>query len=503
VRVAFYGRVSTEEQADRGNISNQVEFAKRYFDLHGPQENIEGYDLYLDEGISGTLSMEERPEGFRLMAEARAGKVSAVYFYRLDRLARSTQVVLNTYYELERLNIAIKSMTEAFDTGTPVGKFFMTLLASIAALERDTIQERTQMGKERKAREGCWTSGPSPFGYRIGPDKRLLVHQPEAQTVRLIYRLYNEGMSMVPLAQYLNAMGIPTPAVSKGSKKNSAGQWHAGHLSIILRSRLYTGEYRTMRRSQKGREGHIINVEAIIPRAEFERTRTILSENGELARGGRGRQYPLRGVIYCGHCGLAMVGNSGSTRGLFYYRCTGTVNHGRGKVCGNRQIRAEELERAIWDEIIEFFKKPGKFIEMARNRLDQTVKETLPSEDQLEQAERAMSLKKEARSRILSMVSRSLISPLEAEYELKKLAGEIIWLEGRLGDLAAAQEEGAIDGALCSTDLLKLISQSVEKIEPHREIIKLLVARVVVTARESGGKRDVKAVVYYRFRPGE
>ncbi|MHB8157730.1 MAG: recombinase family protein, partial [Desulfocucumaceae bacterium] len=183
---AFYGRVSTEEQADRGNISNQVDFAGKYFELNGPAEKIEGFENYLDEGVPGTIPLDKRPEGSRLMTDARAGKISAVYFYRLDRLARSTQIVLNTYNELESLNIIIKSMTEAFDTGTPVGKFFMTLLASIAALERDTILERTQIGKERKTRDGFWTSGPPPFGYRIGPDKKLAVHDPEAETVRLI-----------------------------------------------------------------------------------------------------------------------------------------------------------------------------------------------------------------------------------------------------------------------------------------------------------------------------
>jgi site-specific DNA recombinase len=108
-------------------------------------------------------------------------------------------------------------MTEAFDTGTPTGKFFMTLLASIAALERETILERTQGGKDRNVKEGKWVSGAPPFGYRI-EDKRLVIYEPEAKTVRLIFQLYGDEMSTVEVAKYLNAKDVLTPTASKGTK---------------------------------------------------------------------------------------------------------------------------------------------------------------------------------------------------------------------------------------------------------------------------------------------
>jgi site-specific DNA recombinase len=355
LRVAFYGRVSTEEQADRGNITSQVAFAHEFFKLHSDADNITGYELYLDDGVSGTLPLDERPEGARLLQDARLGRFSAVYFYRLDRLARSTQVVLNTYYELEKFGISIKSMTEAFDTGTPVGKFFMTLLASIAALERETILERTQMGKLRKAREGCWTSGPPPFGYRIGTDKKLVVFPPEAETIRLIFKLYNEGMTMASIAEYLNAIGAATPNLSKKNKTVSTGLWQAGHISIIVRSTIYTGKYETMRRSKKGRRSETVRVPAIIPDDDFEKAKRILRSKGNVARSAKGRRYLLRGLIYCGHCGLSMVGNSSGGQ-RFYYRCTGTVNRGYGKTCSNKQVKALDIEKAVWDEIKSFVK---------------------------------------------------------------------------------------------------------------------------------------------------
>ncbi len=501
MRVAFYGRVSTEEQADRGNITGQVEFARKYFDLHGAAEGVEDYGMYLDEGVSGTIPLEERPEGARMLADARAGKISAVYFYRLDRLARSTQVVLNTYNELEKLNVSIKSMTEAFDTGTPVGKFFMTLLASIAALERDTILERTRLGKERKAREGCWTSGPPPFGYRIGPDKKLVIHQEEAETVRLIFRLYNEGMRMVPLAEYLNARGIQTPTASKKVRKASTGLWHAGHISIILRTAAYMGEYSTMRRSKKNKNPIVINVPALVSADEYSRAGRLMAENGEAARGSRGRRYLLRGLIYCGQCGHAMVGNSSGSGGRYYYRCTGTVNHGRGKSCNNKQVPAAEIEKAVWGDIGEFVRRPGDVLEKVKKMLDREIRDMGPVDRELEQVEKAITGKKAARARILSMAARSLISHLEAENELNSLAADIGLLSRRMDTLLSfrIESQAARNRAAGLSPAMERLRRKIDSLPPAIEVIKLLVERVVVRTVVREGKRVSLADVYYRF----
>ncbi|HBV95570.1 MAG: hypothetical protein JL50_09775 [Peptococcaceae bacterium BICA1-7] len=499
--VAFYGRVSTEEQADRGNIAGQVDFARKYFSLHGGEEKVEGYGIYLDEGVSGTLPLDARPGGAALMADARSGKVGAVYFYRLDRLARSTRVVLDTYKELENLNVSIKSMTESFDTGTPVGKFFMTLLASIAALERDTILERTQMGKERKAREGCWTSGPPPFGYRIGPDKRLSVYCPEAETVRLIFRLYSGGMTMVPLAEYLNARDIPTPNVSKEWKRAAAGTWQAGHISIILRSTVYRGEYFTMRRSKKGRGGTVIKVPAIVTGEEFDRAAALMAQNGDLSRRLRGRAYPLGGLIYCGLCGRAMVGNSGGS-GRRYYRCSGTVNRGRGRECSSGQVRAGDLERVIWEDIKEFIKNPGNYSQKVVQRLEDQKKKVSPENEEVGDLERAIAAKRSARSKVLSLAARSLVSEEEAERELQSLAGDLDLLIRRrdgLLDYKSRLEENRVTPESAPL-LMKKIALMMERTEPRGDIIKLLAERVVVTAKGPMNEGDCHVSVYYRFK---
>src|SRR5690606_6177051 len=144
-------------------IQGQVDFARRWTDLH----NIAVAGWYLDDGVSGTLPLAQRPGGHRLLEDAQAGKFSLVLVYRLDRLARSTRHLLDAVDELSRYGVALRSMTEEFNSETPTGRFILTTLASIAELERSTILERMAQGRRRKAREGRWQGGPIPYGYRL------------------------------------------------------------------------------------------------------------------------------------------------------------------------------------------------------------------------------------------------------------------------------------------------------------------------------------------------
>ena len=496
--VAFYARVSTEEQAERGSIENQVDFARRYFDLYLPDAQV---DYYLDDGVSGTVLMADRLEGGRLLDNLEIKKYDALYSYRLDRLARSVKIVLDIYDLLESKNTALRSMTEAFDTSTPTGKFFMTLLASIAALERDTILERTQMGKERAAKQGRWTSGPPPFGYRIGEDRRLVIYEEEAETVRLIFDLYNEGMRTVPIAEYLNARDIPTATTSKGTRNKSIGKWQAGHVSIIIRNTAYMGEYHTMRRSKKGKKGITIKTPAIVNREEFDQANKLLLKNADVARGAKGRTYLLRGLIFCGKCGHAMVGNSRGDRQ--YYRCSMRNDLGNGIRCESKQIKAEPLEQAIWRDIVRFIKNPGEVIEMLQSKVSQVAGNEGPALQELGQVEAAILEKKAARSRVISMVSKGIASEADAEEELTAIKRDMDVLGRRRDDLFAIiqrvqeQRNTATNIAVA----LEKYRNVIDRIDPVPEMVKLLVDRIEIFDGEQDGKRHSRANVRYRFTP--
>ena len=117
--------------------------------------------IYADDGVSVTIPLHERPEGRRLLGDAKEGKSSTVLLYRLDRLGRSLLVTVEAHDRLQALGVALKSATEPIDTSNPSGRLIFQMLASFAEYEREAIRERRRAGLHRAFRGGKHTPGYS------------------------------------------------------------------------------------------------------------------------------------------------------------------------------------------------------------------------------------------------------------------------------------------------------------------------------------------------------
>src|SRR5581483_431884 len=254
-RVALYCRVSSEDQADRGTIQAQRDFLRNFATLY----SLDVAGLYEDDGFSGTLPLENRPDSRRLLEDAEAGKFGVVLVYKLDRLGRSLPALLEAHTRLESLGVTIRSATEPFDTSTPIGRFVFQLLGSLAELDRSTILERMTMGRDRVARGGKWTGGPVPFGYDLDlagcliPSERIVAALgiTEAGLVQQLYQRIIAGSTASAEARRLNATGVPAERRYAGGKVAAptdkwkpTGLWSTSRIVRILRSPLYRGVHR-------------------------------------------------------------------------------------------------------------------------------------------------------------------------------------------------------------------------------------------------------------------
>lgn len=211
-KVALYGRTSSEDQVERETIHNQVQIANTLC----PAMGLEIVASYLDDGVSGTIPLEKRPQGALPLEDAKKGKFSQVVVYRLDRIGRTGLVILSAWDSLKQQGIAFKSLTEPFDTSQPFGEFVMGILAMVAGYERDSIVTRTTEGRRRKAREGYWTGGRAPLGYKV-VDSHLEIDEEEANLIRRIFRQYTEDrLSGWKIATQLNAEEVPTQSTRRG-----------------------------------------------------------------------------------------------------------------------------------------------------------------------------------------------------------------------------------------------------------------------------------------------
>jgi site-specific DNA recombinase len=203
MRAVGYVRVSTEEQA-RGGVSLDMQRAKirTYADL----EEMELLGIQADEGISG-CSIKIRPGIQKVLQMVHAKEVDAVIIYKLDRLARNTIEALEIAELMDRKGVSLHSITEKLDTRSAMGRFFFTLMASIAEMERGLISERIQAAMERKREKGEACNGNPTYGYRI-VDGQLVPDVVEQKALQRILTLHGEGHTIHGIISELSSEGI-------------------------------------------------------------------------------------------------------------------------------------------------------------------------------------------------------------------------------------------------------------------------------------------------------
>jgi site-specific DNA recombinase len=219
--VIAYLRVSTEEQACEGvSLAAQERQLRAHCDAHG----LELLRVERDEGVSGSR-LRSRAGLQRALASLRSGEAAGLVVAKLDRLSRSTRDVLDLVALADRQGWELHSLSEQLDTGTPHGRFFVTMLAGLAQMEREQIAERTRAGMAELRRQGKRISGRPPFGFRFEGSE--LVEVPAEQAILdHILELLGRGLGARRIRAELGDM--PNPRTGRA--------FGVGTLQAVLRT---------------------------------------------------------------------------------------------------------------------------------------------------------------------------------------------------------------------------------------------------------------------------
>lgn len=278
-RAALYARVSTERQDLEGySIPLQQERLVAYCSAMGWDVS----EVFVDPGFSG--STLKRP-GLSAMVEAvRENRFDVVVVYKLDRLSRSQRDTLYLIEDVfEASGTSFVSVQESFDTSTIYGRAMLGVISVFAQMERETIAERTLMGRTGRAMDGLWHGGGvSPIGYTYR-DGRLVVNPEEAEQVRDVYEMYARGLSVSEICREMSG------------RKTSHGDWsHTSTVGNVLDNPLYAGTVRFAGVSVPGLHDPI--VDAFLDRA-------VKARRGRKDTPTEENRYLLSGMVYCGLCG--------------------------------------------------------------------------------------------------------------------------------------------------------------------------------------------------------
>ena len=501
-RAVLYARVSTDEQKEGDNILTQIRMGEQYCKTFG----IELTTIYdQDEGISGTLPLQERPGGAMLLEAARDKKFDVVLIYNVKRLSRKLTVLLDAWSEFEALGLNVRSMTESIDTSSPMGRMVMQMLGVFAELDRETILEQTRDGKETIIRRGYWPGGNPPFGYSIHHERgaskgsrrgQLVINEDEAGLVRQIFSMYvDDRLYLMKIAEHLNQTNTPTLAMMRSSKVTGK-RWRVGNVHSIITNPVYCGKpvyYR--KHNTQGREQIEGTAPAIISDEVWLATQALLSANTKMSKRNRKHTYLLHGLVKCGLCGLSCVGQSHSSRGQWYYRC-----HDRSKVCPGINVRGDKLDTRIWDDIKEYVYNPGETAQLVAQEIDQEQDNTQAVLSDIAKIDQTIQEAGKQRSWVIDQGKRGLISNEEAEQALMETKVEIEMLNARKRELEGqiAYHDSRQDYVTQIEAMLSDLRESVNNADETTKewATQLMVEKVVVTPIDD---THLQVEPYYRF----
>jgi site-specific DNA recombinase len=503
-RIALYLRVSSEEQRDKHTIETQREFLEQYYELYG----LEVVETYEDDGVSGTIPLRERPAGRRLLKDAREDKFESLLVYRLDRLGRSLLVIVDAHDLLDALGVSLRSATEPIDTSTPSGRLIFQMLASFSEYERSTIAERSRDGLQRAFKSGKQL-GMIPYGYDIADDGAFVAVEDEARIVRKIIANIAVGATLYSEAKRLNDEGEPSPGRKyRGRPREHGPSWSRSTVRGIVCQGAYAGTHTV--NAHKGAVER--KVPAIVEPALQLKALSRLQENKRYAGGKAGRNYLLRGLVWCERCGTAYAGDTSTSndRRYHYYSC-GRGRAGFDKRVRNHpcpRVRAEWLEELVWADVRRFLKNPGKVLERVREELAEDREEYNLAERHASLTRR-LAAKREEKSRYVKLYAQGHISEEELEVylaDLKNQAENMKLLISSVETDLAQKEENKLAAKSAAAWLMTLrkslsdVEQATEEaFQKRRELTKLLVEQITI-GRNSGDGR-AKIQITYRFGP--
>jgi DNA invertase Pin-like site-specific DNA recombinase len=292
LRCAIYTRKSSEEGLDMefNSLDAQREACEAYI----ASQRSEGWaairEPYDDGGVSGgTL---DRPALQRLLADVEAGLIDVIVVYKIDRLSRSLMDFARLVEIFDRNQVTFVSVTQSFNTTTSMGRLTLNILLSFAQFEREVIGERIRDKFAASRKRGMWMGGYVPLGYDLR-DRKLIINEAEAATVRMIFKRFVAIGSATKLAKELAAEGVRTKSGRPVDK---------GYIYRLLNSRVYLGEATHKDASYPGEHAPIID------RSLWDKVHSILQTSPRLRAANARARTPalLKGLIFT-ETGCAMT----------------------------------------------------------------------------------------------------------------------------------------------------------------------------------------------------
>ena len=357
LRVAAYCRVSTDSDEQATSYDAQVEHYSNFI-----QKNVEWEfaGIFADDGISGT-NTKKREEFNRMISECMEGHIDMIITKSISRFARNTLDCLRYIRQLKKKNIPVFFEKENINTMDSKGEVLLTIMASLAQQESESLSQNVKMGMQFRFQKGEVQVNHNRFmGYTKDEDGHLIIEPTEAEIVKRIYREYLQGASLKQIGDGLMKDGILTGAGKPKWRPESVKKIlkNEKYIGDALLQKTYTVDVLTKKRVKNNGIVPQYYVEnshkPIIPRDLYMQVQEEMLRRSNLHSGVNRKKrvysskYALSSIVYCSKCGDIYRRIAWNNRGKHstVWRCVNRVEHGPD-CCDAPTVQEEELQNAV------------------------------------------------------------------------------------------------------------------------------------------------------------
>ena len=384
LKAVIYARYSSSNQREE-SIEGQIRECTEYAEKNG----ITIIRSYIDRAKSARTA--NRPEFQKMVSDSNSKMFDIVLVYKLDRFSRDMDDSAIYKHILKQNGVKVVSAMEDI-TDSPESKLLEGVLTGLAQYYSAELSQKVKRGLKENALKGKKNGGTVPLGYTLNTEtKKLEIDIDTAPIIREVFCKYADGCTMRSIVDSLNSRGFRTRA----GKPFTTNSFH-------LENRTYIGEYKS--------QGVIIKDgnPAIIDEDTFNRVQARKIKNRQAAATGKAKvDYLLSTKLFCGECGGAMVGESGTSmtgRTYHYYKCT---NAKRKKGCHKKAIKKEWIEKAVVSLTLNFVLNP-----QFQEKLINTILKIQDQEDTTTPALRNQLFETEKKiANIIKAIEQGVITP--------------------------------------------------------------------------------------------
>ena len=410
-----YCRYSSDKQQEQ-SIDFQLEMIEKFCQ----KNEIELAERYIDKAVSGTSDNRENFQ--RMIDESRYASWNYLIVYDYSRLSRNVEDQMFYQKILKNNGVLVISVKEKYDSNSPEGSFFNLITAGMNEYYSKNLAKRSFGGVMQNAKKGLVIGGKPPLGFDVGPDKKYVINEREAEAIRIIFDKTVEGWSYRKIADHLNQLGY----------KNKRGKTFRALFTDTLTNEKYKGEYvfnKTEKKKANGSrnnhakkpESDIVRIPGGIPQIvdseTFDKVQSIVKKRKlNNYRGQYKTKYLLTGFLECKHCGYAFMGNTSFHKEQLYPRVTYRHSRSGHHQCRVKDILVKQLDDWVMESLIAPLSKisnASTYLKVINSEIKK-AKQTNQLEQELIEKE-IVNKQNQVKNLVERMTSEQSISPMIIE----------------------------------------------------------------------------------------